>query len=283
MSHQDPLYQQIQTRDVVLMALLPLITVSIYQLPLSTRKTMVFSYNEPSIKTAFTSAFVHLDAAHLLQNLLLYTLVIISIYTLCLTARSRQHFRVFVVSVLTAFPFVLSYVNLGIARSSLSFGSSGLVMAFAGYLPFALAIYLRGRLGIGKIRTLAPIFFFPTLALISVLSLQSVLRTNTTALFVVVGLVAATLLATLWYIISAYEQSWSSDRNARNVIATRGGPELAGAALLVLLGVLFISFPADPTIDNGILNIYEHFIGYSLGFILSFTTSQITARIGEIR
>jgi hypothetical protein len=281
MSKQASLYDQIRIVDVVLMALFPLVIAGTYALPASTREVLVFEYEDPTLETAFASAFVHLDAAHFSQNLLLYALVILSVYALCLTARNRQQFRVFVVTVLIVFPFVLSYINLGIARSSVSFGASGLVMAFAGYLPLALAAYLEGNLGIGPVRTFAPLIFIPTLGLVSVLSLQSVIRTNPTALLVVVGLVAAALLATLWYAISAYERSKTTDWDVRNAAETPGGPELVGAASLVLLSILFVAFPADPTVEAGVVNLYEHFLGYSLGFIASFTTAEVTNRIDK--
>jgi len=281
MSEQASLYDRIRIVDVVLMTLFPLLTGGVYALPASTRETLVFEYDEPTIETAFTSAFVHLDAAHFSQNLLLYALVILSVYALCLTARNRQQFRVFVVTVLIVFPFVLSYINLGIARSSVSFGASGLVMAFAGYLPLALAAYLEGNLGIGPVRTFAPLIFIPTLGLVSVLSLQSVIRTNTTALLIVVGLVATALLATSWYALSAYERSQTAEWDVREAVATPGGPELVGAASLVLLAILFVAFPADPTVDAGTVNLYEHFLGYSLGFIASFSAAEVTALIDK--
>lgn len=282
MSDRESLHDRIQLGDLVLMAVFPLVTGTVYALPTGTREALVFEYDEPTIETAFTSAFVHLDAAHLSQNLLLYALVIGSVYVLCLTARNRRQFRVFVGTVLIAFPFVLSYINLAIARSSVSFGASGLVMALAGYLPLALAVHLEANFGVGPVRTFAPLTFIPTLGLVSVLSLRSVLRTNATARWVVIGLVAAALLATLWYGLSAYERSKAAGWDVRNALATPGGPELVGAASLVLLAILFVAFPADPTVGAGVVNLYEHFLGYSLGFIVSFTTAEITAQIDGI-
>ena len=151
--------------DALLLASVPLALVGVYLLPTATREALVFEYARPSIRTAFAAPFVHFDAAHLLFNLLAYALVVPLLYALSLTAGRRRQFRAVFVALLVSSPILLSYLNLTIVRDGVTFGFSGVLMAYYGYLPLVLAEHAESRLALGRTRTVAPLLFFVGLEL----------------------------------------------------------------------------------------------------------------------
>jgi len=72
---------------------------------------------------------------------------------------------------LAAFPVVLSALNLAVPRNAISFGFSGINMAFAGLLPLLLGVYARERFfPEASIRAL-PAVFFPLVGWMAFLAL----------------------------------------------------------------------------------------------------------------
>ena len=256
--------------DVGFICTFPTILLLVYQLPHEVRESLVFDYTDPTVVTAFTSSFVHLETGHLLTNVFLYVVVVPTLYLLAVVS-----------TVLVAFPPILSYLNLAILRSSVTLGASGVVMGLVGCLPLTLADYLESRFAIGPVRTFAPMMFLTSLGLVSVLSVQSVVSENSTVLFVTAGLVLAVFLTVLLYAISAYEQVDNILSKLRSSADATGYFELSVAAVFLFVTVLFVAFPVDPTTESGIVNLYEHFVGYSLGFIASFTTVEVLNQFGR--
>src|SRR6056297_3395744 len=62
--------------DVVLLAAVPVVLLAVATLPASVRQSFVFAYEEPTLRTAVVSSFVHLGPGHLAVNLLTYALVV---------------------------------------------------------------------------------------------------------------------------------------------------------------------------------------------------------------
>jgi hypothetical protein len=257
---------------VILVLTFPLLLWLGYGLPLGVRESLVFNYTSPTLLAAFTSAFIHFEFGHLMTNVGLYVLVVPLLYLLSVLSGRQQQFRVFVFTALLAFPPVLSYLNLAIARSSVTFGASGVIMVFVGYLPLALSDYLDTNFDIGPGNVVAPALFFASLGLISVLSLQSVLLTNPTVLLGTAGLVLATVLSTVLYSLSVYEQTNNARTKIKSAMRATGDTDLILLTVLLLFVVPIIAFPANPQVDNGVLNLYEHFLGYALGFMTSYIT-----------
>lgn len=258
--------------DVALILSFPLLLGLGYSLPLGVRESLVFNYTNPTLLAAFTSAFVHLEFGHLITNIGLYALVAPILYALSVLSGRQQQFRVFVFTAFLAFPPVLSYLNLAITRSSVTFGASGVIMVFVGYLPLALSDYLDTNFEIGPVNVFAPALFFASLGLISVLSLQSVLLQNPTVLLGTAGLVLATVLSTALYGLSVYEQTDNARTKVRSAMRATGYTDLILLTVLLLFVVPIIAFPANPKVENGVLNLYEHFLGYALGFMASYIT-----------
>lgn len=276
------LRERVRFWDVLTMAAIPVILVGIHLIPLSIRQEYLFEYTDPNPVTALVSALVHLHWAHLGVNIVLYALIIGMVYVLdTLTDRRTRFYRVFGVFV-TVFPVVLSYLNLAAVRPAAGFGFSGIVMAFAGYLPVALAEFLEVRLEISYRRLLAPAIMFPSLGLIAVLSLWSVIPENTTVLLGVVGLVAAILLTTGLYLIAIYDAGSISLSTVSVAVNLPGYGDIAVGSLLVILSLPFVAFPLNPQLASGTLNLYIHLLGYALGFLVTYSHTEFTASFPQL-
>ena len=272
---RQALYKQLRLFDVVLVLTLPLFIGLGYSLPLSVRESLVFNYTNPTPLAAFASAFIHFEIGHLTTNIGLYVLVVPILYILSALSGRQQQFRVFVFTALLVFPPVLSYLNLSIVRPSVTFGASGVIMAFVGYLPLALSEYLDTNFDIGPVSVFAPALFFASLGPISVLSLQSVLLQNPTVLLGTAGLVLATVLSTALYVLIVYEQTDDARTKLRFAMQATGHIDLIVLTVLLLSFALIIAFPANPQVDNGVLNLYEHFLGYALGFMTPYIPNAL--------
>ena len=269
--------------DALLLASVPLALVGVYLLPTATREALVFEYARPSIRTAFAAPFVHFDAAHLLFNLLAYALVVPLLYALSLTAGRRRQFRAVFVALLVSSPILLSYLNLTIVRDGVTFGFSGVLMAYYGYLPLVLAEHAESRLALGRTRTVAPLLFFVGLTLVTIQTLRAVLANPVTVAVdgtsaSVTWVLAATLveLVVLLVVVLAFYSLYVADSREslrdrlRQAVTREGHFELAVLGAVVFVGVPFLTFPVDPIAGERVFNLYVHFVGYALGFISTY-------------
>lgn len=266
--------------DVALLLSLPTILVFIHLLPVGLRESLVFDYTEPTLLTAFTSAFVHLDEIHLLVNLGVYALIVPVLFVLSIVNRNRRRFYTAFVTFLFVFPFVLSYLNLAIFRPSVSFGFSGVAMAFAGYLPSALADYLDDLFNVGPANQIAPMVFLLSLIGITVLSVQSAPTIGRLVIVSTIVSVLVTVLSVLLYALAVHNQKSQLQSKLRTVLRTPGHLELIMIAIVLIFAIQFVAFPPDPSRGDGVLNLYVHFLGYSLGFLAVFTAVETAERLG---
>jgi hypothetical protein len=265
--------------DVVTLLSVPAVLVFVYLLPAGVRRSLAFEYTDPSLVTAFAANFVHLDGGHLLVNLAIYALVVPVLYTLSVTSGSRQRFYTAFLTFVVVFPFVLSYLNLAVARPAFAVGFSGVTMAFVGSLPFAVAESLDARFDVGPTTAVAPALFFLSLALISVLSVRSVIADDATVLVGISGLALAAVLSALLYAVVAYDRG---EQFRAKLSAAAGAPgyfEVVVVGLLLFLALPFVAFPADPVTANGVLNLYVHLLGYALGFMVTYATAATATRL----
>jgi len=165
-------------------------------------------------------------------------------------------------------------VNLAVVRPAFAVGFSGITMAFVGYLPFALADYVEVNFDVGPASAVAPALFFLGLALISVLSVRSVLAGDTTLLAGTGGLVLAALLSALLYAVAAYDRGEQFRARLAAAVGVPGCFEALVVGLLLVMAFPFVAFPADPASGTGALNLYVHLLGYALGFIVMYTTAE---------
>jgi hypothetical protein len=265
--------------DVAALVSVPAVLGFAFLWPVGVRRSLAFEYTDPSLLTAFASNFVHLDGGHLFVNLAGYALVVPLVYTLSVTSEHRRRFYAAFLTFVVVFPFVLSYLNLAVVRPAFAVGFSGVAMAFAGYLPFALADYVEVNFDVGPASVVAPALFFLSFALISVLSVRSVLAGDTTLLLGTGRLVLAALLSALLYAVAAYDQGEQFRARLAAAVEVPGYFEALVVGLLLVMGLPFVAFPADPASGTGVLNLYVHLLGYALGFIMTYTTTETAGRL----
>lgn len=256
--------------DVAALCAVPVLLLVVFRLPVATREALLFSYRDPTLATAFAAPFVHLGIAHLLTNLVGYLLVVPTAYLLCALSGHRRRFYVAFVTFLFVFPPVLSYLNLAIARPGLALGFSGVNLAFLGFFPVAIAGHLRARFDLEAPLDVAGSLFFVVLALVAVLSYRSMLT---------YGLAAAALLSAVLYAASAAEACGRIRPNVRAAARTAGHFELAAVGLLLFVLFTFVAFPTDPVVDDGVVNLYVHLVGYALGFTATYVTLHAERRL----
>lgn len=260
--------------DLAVLLAVPAVLVAAALLPADARLALAFSYADPTLRTAFEANFVHAGPDHLLFNLATYALVAPTVYLLSALSGRRDRFYVVFVSFLVVFPAVLSVLNLAVPRQGVLLGFSGVNAAFVGYLPLALAGYLRRVFGVRAERELAAGLFFLGLALVAVL----VVRTPVTyAVAAVAALAAAGRLRAV-----GVDLPQSTD-----VPGTPGEAELAVVAVVLLFGGLLGAFPPDPVVagtgDGDVVNVYVHLVGFALGFIAPFVTFGLAAAVEHSR
>jgi FtsH-binding integral membrane protein len=266
--------------DITLLLSPPSILALLYVLPVELRESLVFDYTEPTLLTAFTSTFIHLDKSHLLVNLGVYALIVPVLFILSIATRNRRRFYTVFVTFLFVFPLVLSYLNLVIFRPSVAFGFSGVAMAFVGYLPFALANYLDDVFDVGPANQIAPMLFLLSLICIAVLSVQSAPPIGRSVVLSTLISVLVAVLSVLLYALAVYNRNGELRSNLRAVFRTPWHFELAVIAIVLIFAIQFVAFPPDPSLGDGVLNLYVHFLGYSLGFLVIFTAVEIIERLG---
>jgi len=179
-SFADAVRRAVRPHDIVAILFPAAVLLGIGLLPPAMREQLAFSTADPDVLTALTSNFAHADSTHLLRNLTAYLLVVPTAYLLSALADRRPLFYTVFIVVFAAFPFVLSGLNLVVPRDALSLGASGLTLAFVGYLPVALAEYVRHRFDVINIvrRILAGGVFFLGLVIVIPLAVAAVSQTS---------------------------------------------------------------------------------------------------------
>ena len=262
-SFSEAVRRVVRPRDVIAILFPAALFLGVGVLPPAMREQLAFSTADPELLTALTSNFAHADSTHLFRNLTAYLFVIPTVYLLSVLADRRQLFYTVFVVVFTVFPVVLSGLNLAVPRNALSLGASGLTLAFVGYLPVALAEYVRRRFDVVNVvrRILAGGVFFLGLVIVIPLAAAAVQRPLAVALTVVA------LLAVVVYGVGLRRSG--IDRST-----LRGPPpgflELGIWSITILVAALIAAFPTDPLSEAGVVNTYTHFLGYTLGFLSSY-------------
>lgn len=270
-------HRRFAPRDLIAIAAVPLVLGAVFALPEGLRRSYVFAYMDPTLVTAYTAPFVHLEASHLFVNVVGYAVVVPTAYALSVLSGTRRRFWIAFVTYVVVFPPILSYLNLAILRPMVGLGFSGVLLAFVGYLPVVFADFAAEHFDAGPRETVAPAVFFLGLALIAVLSVRSVVPGNRTVLLGTGLLVVATVLS------AALCSLPSLDRDGRFAdlrgSVRPGYVELFLAAVALFVAVQFAAFPGDPGTASGVVNLYVHLLGYALGFISIYATVQVGAAL----
>lgn len=258
------LAERARVGDVVAMVSVPVLLVGVFLLPEATRLELTFHYTEPTLLTAYTAHFVHLEASHLGGNLAGYLLLVSVCYALAVLSRRRRFFLTAFAAFLSVYPPLLSVLNLAVPRNAIGFGFSGINMALLGILPLLLVSYARRqffpRLDIQH----APATFFLALAVVSLLALPTNAIVSDVA-------VASAAIGGL-YLVSV-RRSWHLSPRATlsALVARQGYGDLLLVALALFVAYPFVGFPTDVTGSGRVLNLYVHLLGFCLAFIGPYT------------
>ncbi len=267
-SFRRELAASVRAVDLLVLLAVPLLLVGVFALPEATRRSLAFSYADPTLATAFTAHFVHLDASHLAGNVAGYGLLAGVGYALAVLSRSRRFFFTALATFLFAFPFALSALNLAVPRNAIGFGFSGINMALAGLLPLLLWAYARERFFPAvPVRSL-PAVFFPLVGWIALLALP--LSTTGVGLAGVATAVAGVLLGVLYAMSVGVRLRRPIRDRVRAVVSRSGYGDLFVVGATLLVGYPVVGFPADPTGDGSVVNLYVHLLGFCLAFIGPF-------------
>jgi len=256
------LRRQVHPADVTLFFFVPLVLVGLYQLPQATRAALTFKTPAPTVMTAYTAHFVHMDASHLLGNLSVYLSVASLTYLLCVLADRRQLFLLTLVSLLVVFPFALSGMQLLFPRERIVFGFSGINAGFFGLLYVSLVSYVNRTISARIELEHAPALLFLTVGLIAWLSVPARgFRVEITAASIGLGLA---------YVALALRQVGLPTLAEVRVAVDRPGYfELAGAGFGMALVYPYVGF-RDVIVPGGVLDVYAHLLGYCLAFIVVY-------------
>lgn len=257
--------------DIGLIAAAPALLVLIHVAPDALRDALVLNRATPTPLALFTNHYVHADDWHLAGNLLTFLPAAATLYALSDMARARRLFRTYLVTILLLFPLLLSTADLlffeaiGVT-SGTSQGFSGISAATIGLLPVPLTAALRKNLT-DRIRTQDAIGLY-------LLSLAGIPLTYWQGPGTAAALLVILLLAAL-YLRAALRRARTDPGLGKRFNALAADP-LRFAAVLVstwlVLAMPLILFPADITQRGTVVNVFTHYAGFTLGFLLPLFT-----------
>ena len=184
-------------------------------------------------------------------------IVLLGVFVLPLQVREQLVFEVTDPTVLDA--YVSHYVHLD---QSHLFGFSGINAALFGLLTFVLVSYVSTHLSSSIDESDAPALLFFMLSLITVIAVPSrAWMEEITLVSVGIGLIYVVAL-----LLCVGVPDW------RSIVDGWGGGRaeiaLIGAGVLLLFP--FVGFHQTFTGDGGVYDLYAHFLGYALAFIVMY-------------
>ncbi|WP_232745054.1 hypothetical protein [Halorubrum aethiopicum] len=279
-SLREVLRSRVRPIDLLALSTVPIALLAVFALPEATRRSLAFAYHDPTVLTAFSAHYVHLEAAHLLANVAAYGLLAGVGYLLAVASGQRRFFFTAFATFCLAFPFALSALNLAVPRRAIGFGFSGVNMAFSGVLPLLLAAFVHANLserGAGPPESravplsgsvpirLLPATFLVVVGWIGVLALP--VSTDPTGLVGPGVLLGGALLGARGILSTPLERRPSLREGLRRVIDRRGYGDLFAVGATLAVAYPVVGFPTDPGVDGGVINLYVHLLGFCLAFI----------------
>ena len=235
-----------------------------YLLPTAVRRSLTFEYTDPTLATAYTAHFVHFTPSHLFENLLAFVLASSVIVFLASRSNDRWFLIGFFTTLLFVLPLVLSFLNLAVPRDSVTYGFSGLNMALVGFLPIALLRYVeygrRDRMQPGVL----PASFFVSALYISIVAVPPSQLSK-------VAFVTSTALGAVFTIRSGRSNPFRLGSLSERLRLIDPVVIVAGGVWVALLSA---GFPDIVARDGSVINIYAHFVGYALSFMVAYLAHE---------
>jgi len=265
-SFRTALRERALLRDALALASVPAATLAVYTLPETTRRGLVFVYEEPTVLTAYAAHLVHFRVEHLVTNLVGYALLAGAGYLLAVGADRRRLFGASTATYLLGFPPVLSVLNLAAPRDAVGYGLSGVNMAFAGLLGLVLVSFVGARVTDRVRIDHAPGVFFTVVAAVAVVALPAVR--------VALGVAAASASLAAVYLARAWRE-WRATPRFGSADRPTGSVDATVLAAVLFFGYPFVGFAAPPTVGASAVNRYVHLLGFSLGFIVPYVADEV--------
>lgn len=253
--------------DLAVLFAIPLVLVAVHVYVPSARETLVFDHGNPTLLTAWTAGYVHLDATHLRSNVFGYFIAVFPTYVLFLAWNRRRRFWVGMVTLLLAGPVVVSYGNWLVFRLLLdgravaaSRGFSGVVAGISGVLLVSLVAF------VGDEYDRRRAFFGGQLVVLLLVGAEllaispRVRPIEGTLLLVGVGLAVASLVPVR--ALGHPTTLWPTVR--KNALAV-GMLAYSTVALVYLFVALF---PTDVVDGGQFTNVYGHAVGFLFGLLV---------------
>lgn len=254
--------------DLLLVAVVPLLLGAVHFLvPAATQEQYVLAPDAATPVTLFTAAFLHLNDAHLLGNVVGYLLGVLSAFLLCLLLAERRWFRLSTLVLVLGLPVLVNWTSLRVLGfyvgdwGASARGFSGVAAGFGGFALAALLAYVDRRTGPGTAH-------FAGLAVLLLLLWE--------VLIIYAGEVPLlpTVLVALGVALCVAEvgRRW----HWRGLPETRSDWLGAGRVALVFAWTLLVVawlvaglFPADVVDGDRFTNVFAHAIGFGYGFVVS--------------
>jgi hypothetical protein len=270
------LRRTVRVRDCLALAAVPAVVVAVfYWVSEEVRRQLAFEYADPSPVTAFTAHYVHFGTEHLAANVLGFVLLAGAAYLLAVLAGRRRLFGAATVTYLGAFPFVLSALNLALARNAIGYGISGVNMAFAGLLGVLLVAYARERVDARVRMRYAPAVFFVAAAVVSVMAIPMEPMAY--------GLASVCVLGAAGYVFAGWRGAAGKSSSPGSAHALGDGSrsdrwlDVGVLAAVVFVGGLYVAFPQPSTGGDVVVNLYVHLLGFCLGFLVPYVAVELGA------
>ena len=248
--------------DIAALAAVPVALVAVFALPASVREQFVFESAAPTVRAAYLSHFVHRQELHLFGNLAVYLVVAPVTYLLCVLAGRRLLFRATFVTLLTAFPFALSVMQLLFPRQREILGFSGLNAGLFGLLCIAWVAYVSEQFLRSESTQYAPALLFVICGGIALITLPA------RAWRLEIGLGSLALGG--GYLLLWLRNDWPDPARVRQGLNRPGYAELAGAGFGLIVSYPFVGFRDIVTVGTGVIDVYVHLLGFALAFIVVY-------------
>ncbi|MFP4591702.1 MAG: hypothetical protein ACLFM8_09610 [Halobacteriales archaeon] len=270
-SQSPTLVSHVHPVDLLLIVTVPVALLIVHLLPAGVRESFAFAYADPGLETALTATYVHLDTTHLINNLVVYVVILPTAYLLEVLSDRRRRFAVIFVAFAVGLAPVISYLNLAIARPGATLGFSVLNLAFLGYLAIAVGTYVDPTDGPASERALSTVAFLFGLAWVAVLMAQ----TTVTYLIATVSIGLG-----LSYVVA--RGGWTAHvRPALSRLRTIPGTlELTMFAVAVMVAIPVFSFATVTAPEGATVNRWGHLVGFALGFLVPFVTGGLLRTVG---
>lgn len=255
---------------------IPLLLIGIhYVTSEAMRASLYFYLADPSLPAAWTGAVVHGSWDHVVGNSVAYLLAIFMIHTIYTRwGKDRLLWILFIVVLLTTppvqsfFDFLALNVYLGAGDQANTKGFSGVVGAFIGMLMVTIGAYTATRINrtVGNNLTLL-IFYFAAAVILAIYTPEGLVVPVAALIFV--GIVSA-----VWYGTANLDVGGIGSLRD-HLRAEFEDVAVVCLSVVVVLFLVYLSFPSDPGAGGTTANLIGHLTGIGYGFAVTATAVRV--------